>query len=77
MMEGVGLTMVNIGELISILAPGFFAVCLFVVIGAVIGAGLVGMLVKLFFVESAITAGLCMSNVGDAGDVAILSPLNA
>ncbi|WMJ83806.1 2-hydroxycarboxylate transporter family protein [Oscillospiraceae bacterium LTW-04] len=73
MMAGVGLTMVNIGELISILTPGFFAVCLFVVIGAVIGAGLVGMLVKFFFIESAITAGLCMSNVGGAGDVAILS----
>ncbi|HWP51758.1 MAG TPA: 2-hydroxycarboxylate transporter family protein [Clostridia bacterium] len=73
MMAGVGLTMVNIGELLSVLSPGFFAVCLFVVIGAVVGAGLVGTLVKFYFIESSITAGLCMSNVGGAGDVAVLS----
>lgn len=73
LMAGVGLTMVNIGELLAVLTPAFFLLCASVVLGGVIGAGFTGLLVKFYFVESAITAGLCMSNVGGNGDVSILS----
>lgn len=38
--------------------------------GAVKGLG--GLIMKMFFVESGITAGLCMANAGGAGDVAVL-----
>ena len=41
--------------------------------GAIIGSGLVGRLVGFYPVESAITAGLCMANMGGTGDVAVLS----
>ena len=41
--------------------------------GAVIGAGLIGKLVGFYPVEAAITAGLCMANMGGTGDVAVLS----
>ncbi|TDX29867.1 2-hydroxycarboxylate transporter family protein [Modicisalibacter xianhensis] len=37
--------------------------------GAAFGAGLVG----FYPIESAITAGLCMVNMGGTGDVAVLS----
>ncbi|HAB85555.1 MAG TPA: citrate:sodium symporter, partial [Pseudomonas sp.] len=37
------------------------------------GAGLVGKLVGFYPIESAITAGLCMANMGGTGDVAVLS----
>jgi Na+/citrate or Na+/malate symporter len=43
------------------------------VFGAIIGAGLVGRLVGFFPIESAITGGLCMANMGGTGDVAVLS----
>ena len=73
LMAGVGITMVNIQGIIDILSPMYFLVCLATVVGGFMGAGLFGMLMKFFFIESAITAGLCMSNVGGNGDVAILS----
>jgi len=38
-----------------------------------VGAGIVGRLVGFFPIDSAITAGLCMSNMGGTGDVAVLS----
>ncbi|WP_298848053.1 ABC transporter permease [uncultured Salinicola sp.] len=44
-----------------------------VVAGAAFGAGLVGKLVGFYPIESAITAGLCMANMGGTGDVAVLS----
>ena len=42
-------------------------------IGAVLGAGIVGRLLGFYPIESAITAGLCMANMGGTGDVAVLS----
>ncbi|MBU5669829.1 2-hydroxycarboxylate transporter family protein [Peptoniphilus sp. MSJ-1] len=43
-----------------------------IVVGAVIGSGLVGQLVGFYFVDSAVTAGLCMANRGGSGDIAVL-----
>lgn len=42
-------------------------------LGAVLGAGFAGMMVGFNFVESALSSGLCMSNMGGAGDVAVIS----
>lgn len=72
-MAGVGLAMFDIASFFETLTPAFLAISSAVVIGGVIGAGLGGILVKFFFVESAVTAGLCMSNAGGSGDVQILS----
>ena len=41
--------------------------------GAFFGAFFVGKLVGFYPVEAGITAGLCMSNMGGTGDVAVLS----
>ena len=38
-----------------------------------LGAALVGRLVGFYPVEAGVTAGLCMSNMGGTGDVAVLS----
>ena len=51
-------------------------ICLFVVLGAIIGAGVVGTLFGFYFVESAITAGLCMANRGGSGDLQVLGAAN-
>lgn len=72
-MGGVGLTMMDLGELLAVLTPQYVFVVFVVVLGAALGAGFIGMLVKFFFVESAITAGMCMANGGGNGDILVLS----
>ncbi|NIZ19170.1 2-hydroxycarboxylate transporter family protein [Entomospira culicis] len=72
LMVAVGLADTDIGHLLSVLNVGTLVISLFVVTGAVLGAGLGGMIFKFYFVESAISAGLCMANRGGSGDLAVL-----
>lgn len=72
----IGYSMVDIGALLSSLSITYIVLCTLVVAGAIIGAGFIGKLVGLYPVESAITAGLCMSNMGGSGDLAVLSASN-
>lgn len=69
----IGVVFTDLGEVAQSLTPHYVLLCAVVVIGAIIGAGLVGRLVGFFFIESALTAGLCMTNMGGTGDVAVLS----
>jgi Na+/citrate or Na+/malate symporter len=71
-MVGIGIAFTDLGELVAVLNVQTLVVCAFVVVGAVIGAGLVGQLFGFYFVESAITAGLCMANRGGSGDLQVL-----
>ncbi|MDZ7548817.1 2-hydroxycarboxylate transporter family protein, partial [Clostridium perfringens] len=41
-----------------------------------IGAGVGGKLVGFYPIESSLTAGLCTTNMGGTGDVAVLSAAN-
>ena len=43
------------------------------ILGTIIGGGIGGRLVGFYPIESSITAGLCMANMGGTGDVAVLS----
>lgn len=71
---GIGIAMLNLGTLLeSLMQPGYIFVCFAVVMGAIVGAGLGGVAVKFYFIESAITAGLCMANCGGSGDIMVLS----
>jgi malate:Na+ symporter len=69
----IGVVFTDLGELIRSVTPFYVLLCATVVVGASLGAGLVGRLAGFHFVESAITAGLCMTNMGGTGDVAVLS----
>lgn len=69
----IGVVFTDLGEVMRSITPYYVLLCATVVVGAGIGAGLVGRLVGFYFVESAITAGLCMTNMGGTGDVAVLS----
>ena len=51
----------------------FSAFSLLAALGAFFGAAFIGKLVGFYPVEAGITAGLCMSNMGGTGDVAVLS----
>ncbi len=70
----VGVALIDFQAVIDTLSdPIYFILIIACVIFAAIGAGIFGMLVKFKFIESAITAGLCMANAGGTGDVCVLT----
>jgi malate:Na+ symporter len=69
----IGIVFTDMGELIRAVTPTYVVLCVSVVAAAILGAGFGGLLVGFNFIESAITAGLCMTNMGGTGDVAVLS----
>ena len=76
LLVGIGVSYTNLGQIIEAFTPTYLLLCFVVVLGAIIGSALVGKLVGFYPVESSITAGLCMSNMGGTGDVAVLSASN-
>lgn len=70
---GIGVAYTDLKIVIQALTPQYILIDLFVVIGAIVGAGFAGKLVGFYPIESALTAGLCMANMGGTGDVAVLS----
>lgn len=70
---GIGIAFTDLETVLNALSVTYVAIVLAVVVGAALGAGLVGKLVGFYPIESAITAGLCMANMGGTGDVAVLS----
>ena len=71
-MVGCGITLINFNEMLGVLSVPNLVITVLIVLGTVLGSGLFGMLVGFYPVESAITAGLCMANMGGAGDLAVL-----
>ena len=73
LMVGIGLCYLSLDVVIESFSMTYLLLCFLTCIGAFIGASLVGALVGFYPVEAGITAGLCMSNMGGSGDVAVLS----
>ena len=73
LMVGIGLCYLSLDVVIESFSMTYLLLCFLTCIGAFIGASLVGALVGFYPVEAGITAGLCMSNMGGTGDVAVLS----
>lgn len=71
-MAGCGIILINFNEMLSVLSLANLIIVILIVAGCCIGSGLFGMLVGFYPVESAITGGLCMANMGGAGDLAVL-----
>jgi CCS family citrate carrier protein len=76
LLVGVGVAYTDLKTVLAALTPQYILIDLFVVIGAIVGAGYVGKLVGFYPIEAALTAGLCMANMGGTGDVAVLSAAN-
>ncbi len=76
LLVGIGLVYLDLGTVIESFTLTYLVLCLVTVLGAFLGAALVGRVVGFYPVESGITAGLCMSNMGGTGDVAVLSAAN-
>ena len=73
---GIGVAYTNLQQVLDALTLQYLILVGLTVLGAILGAGFVGKLVGFFPIESSITAGLCMSNMGGTGDVAVLSAAN-
>jgi malate:Na+ symporter len=70
---GIGIAYTDLNEVISALSIQYVVIVFAVVLGAIIGSGIVGKMMGFYPIEAAITAGLCMANMGGTGDVAVLS----
>ena len=71
-MVGMGISAINFSTMFSVASWQNVVIVLMIVIGCCVGSALFGWIVGFFPVESAITAGLCMANMGGAGDLAVL-----
>jgi malate:Na+ symporter len=76
LLVGIGISYTSLADIIAAISIQYIILVVVVVIGAILGAGIVGRFVGFYFIESAITAGLCMANMGGTGDVAVLSAAN-
>ncbi|NLW58938.1 MAG: 2-hydroxycarboxylate transporter family protein, partial [Firmicutes bacterium] len=69
---GIGFVYTDLSVVLQSLSIKYLVMIFTTVLGAVLGAWFVGKLVGFYPLESAVTAGLCMSNMGGTGDVATL-----
>ena len=73
LLVGIGICYLDIGTVVSSFSITYLLLCAATCIGAFVGAALIGKFVGFYPFEAGITAGLCMSNMGGTGDVAVLS----
>ncbi|WP_237667745.1 2-hydroxycarboxylate transporter family protein [Vibrio sp. V33_P6A3T137] len=73
LLVGIGVAYTDLNQILASLTMVYFLMVLATVLGAVVGAALMGRLIGFHPIEAAITAGLCMANMGGTGDVAVLA----
>ncbi|MBR6113745.1 MAG: 2-hydroxycarboxylate transporter family protein [Oscillospiraceae bacterium] len=73
LLVGIGISMIDLAAVIDAFSIKYLILVLIVVCGVALGAGIGGQLVGFYPIESAITAGLCTTNMGGTGDIAVLS----
>ncbi|MER5388191.1 2-hydroxycarboxylate transporter family protein [Saccharopolyspora sp. NPDC002686] len=77
LLVAVSVTYIDIGDVLAaVSSPKFLVLTAATVIIATLTSGLLGWLVKFYFVEAAITPGLVMADTGGSGDVSVLSAAN-
>lgn len=70
---GIGVAYTNLEQVIQALTFQYVLLVSVTVFGAAVGSAVVGRWVGFYPIESSLTAGLCMANMGGTGDVAVLS----
>lgn len=73
LLVGIGAAYTDLAAVISAFTIQYIILVAVTIIGAILGSGIVGHFMGFYPIESAITAGLCMANMGGTGDVAVLS----
>lgn len=76
LLVGIGVSMIDLNAVASTFSFTYLLLVLVVVGGVALGAGVGGWLVGFYPIESSITAGLCTTNMGGTGDIAVLSAAN-
>lgn len=77
LLVGVSVTFIELEELGTLLGnPVYLALVAGAVLIATLVSGLIGWLVKMYFVETSVSVGLGMTDMGGTGDVAVVSAAN-
>lgn len=72
----VGFTYMDLQQIIDTMDVIYLVMIVTTVVGCILGTWFLGKLVGFYPVESSVTAGLCMANMGGSGDVAVLGAAN-
>lgn len=73
MLVATSIGLIDLNQIIEVVMnPAYLGITALTVFLSAFGAGIVGWLVAMHFVESAIAAGLCMADMGGSGDAAVL-----
>lgn len=70
---GIGVTLIDLNVILSNLTPSFLITVFVVEVVITLTAAFLGKAVGFYPVESAIAAGMCTTNMGGSGNVAVLS----
>ncbi len=73
---GLGMTLIDLNVILQNLTPAFLFTVLAVEVTITLTAAFLGKAVGFYPVESAIAAGMCTTNMGGSGNVAVLSGSN-
>jgi len=73
LLVGIGIAYTDLNEVLQTVSPTFFILVATSVISIVLASGYIGTKVGFYFIESALTSGLGMADMGGTGDVAVLS----
>ena len=72
-LTGIGATLIDLKTILHTLTP-FYLLSVVLIVGAItLTAGLVGIKMGFYPLESSIAAGMCTTNMGGSGNVAVLS----
>ena len=72
-LTGIGFTLIDLNTILKTLTPLYLLAVVLIVAVISLTAAFLGKLVGFYPLESAITAGMCTTNMGGSGNVAVLS----
>lgn len=72
-LTGIGFTLIDLGTIMERLTPLYLVSVIVIVVVITLTAAVLGRLVGFYPLEAAITAGMCTTNMGGSGNVAVLS----
>ena len=72
-LTGIGFTLIDLNTILATLTPLYLAAVVLIVAAISLTAAVLGKLVGFYPLESAIAAGMCTTNMGGSGNVAVLS----
>lgn len=72
-LAGIGFTLLDLGTIVKSLTPLYLIAIILIVTAVTLTASILGRFVGFYPLESAIAAGMCTTNMGGSGNVAVLS----